>query len=70
MKLYFLNATILALDEFDDAQKMNMIMLGFAVSSGQLPFIDEETYRVIIRREMHQPDVNLKAFEMGLQAAT
>ena len=63
--VYFINATDLAINELNDAQKMNMITLGFAVASGQLPFIEIEDYEKIIRRELKQPEDNIKAFNLG-----
>lgn len=66
--VYFINATDLAINELDDAQKMNIIMLGFAVASGQLPFIKIQDYELIIRRELRQPEANIKAFHIGLES--
>lgn len=63
--VYFINATDLAINELNDAQKMNMITLGFAVASGQLPFIEIEDYEKIIRRELKQPEDNIKGFHIG-----
>ncbi|MCP4763290.1 MAG: hypothetical protein GY870_16065 [archaeon] len=63
--VYFINATELALKNFEDAQKMNMIMLGFAVASGRLPFIQKESYEKVIRRELKQPEINIEAFNLG-----
>jgi indolepyruvate ferredoxin oxidoreductase beta subunit len=63
--VYFINATDLAINELNDAQKMNMITLGFAVASGQLPFIEIEDYEKIITRELRQPEDNIKAFNLG-----
>jgi indolepyruvate ferredoxin oxidoreductase, beta subunit len=63
--VYFLNATKMAIDVFHDAQKMNMIMLGFAVASQQLPFIELTAYEKVIHRELRSPDINIQAFQLG-----
>lgn len=63
--VYFINATDLALEKFGDMQKMNMIMLGFGVASGRLPFISVEAYEKVIRRELKQPAINVEAFNVG-----
>ncbi|MHA1341482.1 MAG: 2-oxoacid:acceptor oxidoreductase family protein [Promethearchaeota archaeon] len=63
--VYFINVTKIAIEKFQDPQKMNMIMLGFAVSSGYLPFIDSEIYENVIKRELKQPNINIKAFRLG-----
>ncbi|MBD3352024.1 MAG: hypothetical protein GF364_11110 [Candidatus Lokiarchaeota archaeon] len=65
--VFFINATEMALDHFDDAQKMNMIMLGFAVASGSIPFIKIDDYKNVIKRELRQPDMNIKAFDLGYE---
>jgi indolepyruvate ferredoxin oxidoreductase beta subunit len=66
-RVHFINATELAIEKFDDAQKMNMITLGFAVASGQLPFININSYHNIIKRELRQPKINIEAFNLGFE---
>jgi indolepyruvate ferredoxin oxidoreductase beta subunit len=63
--VYFMDASKMALEKFDDIQKMNMIMLGFAVASGKLPFIEKEAYERVIRRELKQAEINIEAFNIG-----
>jgi indolepyruvate ferredoxin oxidoreductase beta subunit len=65
--VYFINATELAIEKFNDAQKMNLIMLGFAVATGQLPFISIDSYISVISRELRNPEVNIQAFQLGLE---
>lgn len=65
--VYFINATELALEKFNDNQKMNQIMLGFAVASGSLPFIQESAYETVIKRELREPELNIAAFRLGLE---
>ncbi|MEX2680598.1 MAG: 2-oxoacid:acceptor oxidoreductase family protein [Candidatus Sigynarchaeota archaeon] len=65
-KVRFLNATELAIAELDDAQKMNMVMFGFALAAGILDFT-VETCETVIRREMRDADTNIAALKLGLQ---
>lgn len=65
--VYFINATEMAIEQFNDAQKMNLIMLGFAVATGQLPFISLEDYETVIARELRNPGINSKAFLLGFE---
>ncbi|MHA1729309.1 MAG: 2-oxoacid:acceptor oxidoreductase family protein [Promethearchaeota archaeon] len=65
--VYFINATELAITNFNDAQKMNMITLGFAVASKRLRYIEIEAYEKVIHRELRQPEVNVKALRLGLK---
>jgi indolepyruvate ferredoxin oxidoreductase beta subunit len=66
--VYFINATEIAIEKFDDAQKMNLLMLGFAVATGQLPFILVESYEKVIKRELRNVDENITAFHLGLES--
>ncbi|MHA1819338.1 MAG: 2-oxoacid:acceptor oxidoreductase family protein [Promethearchaeota archaeon] len=66
-KVYFINATQMAIEQFDDAQKMNMIMLGFAIGLDTLPFIPVEAYERVIERELRDPEINKKALALGIE---
>lgn len=66
-EVYFMNATKLALDEFQQNQQVNIIMLGFAISSGKLPFIELEHYEEVIKEWLRDPESNIKAMHLGLE---
>jgi len=66
-KIYFINATQLALDHFNNNQQLNIIMLGFAVSSGKLPFIEIEYYEEIIKEWLRDPEINIQALHLGIE---
>lgn len=65
--VYFLNATELSLIEFNQNQQVNLIMLGFAVATGKLPFIEIEHYEVVIKEWLRDPEINIKALHLGLE---
>ncbi len=62
---YFLNATELSLKEFGENQKINMIMLGFAINTGKLPFIEIQHYEEVIKEHLRDVDKNIKALHIG-----
>ena len=66
-EVYFLNATDLSLNEFGENQKMNLIMLGFAIKTGKLPFIEVEHYEEVIKEHLRDVDMNIKAFHIGFE---
>ena len=65
--VYFMNATKLSLDEFGQNQQMNIVMLGFAISTGRLPFIEVEHYEEVIKEWLRDPDKNIKALHLGME---
>jgi indolepyruvate ferredoxin oxidoreductase beta subunit len=65
-KVRFLNATELAITELDDAQKMNMVMFGFALATGILDFTMEACEKVV-RRELRDAEANIAAIKLGLE---
>lgn len=65
-KVQFMNATELAITELDDAQKMNMVMFGFALATGVLDFTMEACENVV-RRELRDADANITAIKLGLE---
>jgi indolepyruvate ferredoxin oxidoreductase, beta subunit len=65
-KVQFMNATELAITELDDAQKMNMVMFGFALTTGILDFTMEACEKVV-RRELRDADANITAIKLGLE---
>ncbi|MGV9197498.1 MAG: 2-oxoacid:acceptor oxidoreductase family protein [Promethearchaeia archaeon] len=66
-KVYFMNATQIALDEFDQNQQVNILMLGFAIATGNLPFIELEHYEEVIKEWLRDADLNIKALHLGLE---
>ena len=65
-KFYFMNATELSLDHFDSNQHVNLIMLGFAISTGKLPFIEIEHYEEVIKEWLRDAELNIEALHLGL----
>ena len=65
--VYFMNATELALEHFNSNQQVNLIMLGFAIPTGKLPFIEIEHYEEVIKEWLRVPDDNIKALHLGLE---
>ncbi|MBD3211230.1 MAG: hypothetical protein GF311_01385 [Candidatus Lokiarchaeota archaeon] len=65
--VFFMNATQLALDNFNDNQQLNIIMLGFAIATGKLPFIEIEHYEEVIKEWLRDPDINIEALHLGLE---
>jgi Pyruvate/2-oxoacid:ferredoxin oxidoreductase gamma subunit len=61
-----MNATKLALDNFNQNQQVNLIMLGFAIASRKIPFIEVEHYEEVIKEWLRDPDMNIKALHLGI----
>ena len=68
--IYYINATQLALDNFDQNQQLNIIMLGFAIASGKLPFIEIEHYEEVIDEWLRDPELNKQALHIGIEQGT
>jgi len=66
-KVYFINATEVALKNFKDNQQLNIIMLGFAISSGNLPFIEIKHYEEVIEEWLRDPEKNIQALHLGIE---
>jgi Pyruvate/2-oxoacid:ferredoxin oxidoreductase gamma subunit len=62
-----MNATKISLDNFNSNQQVNLIMLGFAVTTGKLPFIEIEHYEEVIKERLRDADSNIKALHLGLE---
>lgn len=65
--VYFMNATELSLDNFNSNQQVNLIMLGFSVATGKLPFIEIHHYEEVIKEWLRDADYNIKALHLGLE---
>jgi len=66
-EVYSLNATEISLKEFNRNQHANVMMLGFAISTGKIPFIEIEHYEEVIKEWLRDPDDNIKALHLGLE---
>jgi len=65
--VYSMNATKLSLDTFDNNQQLNIIMLGFAIATGKLPFIKIKHYEEVIREWLREPEKNIQALHLGIE---
>jgi len=65
--VYFINATELSLREFNSNLYLNLIMLGFAIPTGKIPFIEIEHYEEVIKEWLKDPDKNIRALHLGLK---
>jgi len=66
-QVYFINATELSLNEFKSNQYVNLIMLGFATTTGKLPFIEIEHYEEVIKEWLRDPELNINALHLGIK---
>ena len=66
-QIYFLSATELALKHFNTNKQVNLIMLGFAIPTGKLPFIEIEHYEEVIKEWLRDPDLNIKGLHLGIE---
>jgi indolepyruvate ferredoxin oxidoreductase beta subunit len=66
-EVYFLNATELSLKNFKSNQYVNIMMLGFALVTGKLPFIEIEYYEEVIKEWLRDADKNIKALNIGIE---
>ncbi|MFW9989419.1 MAG: 2-oxoacid:acceptor oxidoreductase family protein [Candidatus Odinarchaeota archaeon] len=66
-EVYFMNATKLSLDEFNSNQFINLIMLGFAIATEKILFIEFIHYEETIKEWLRDPDKNIKALHLGLE---
>jgi len=64
---YSINATTLSLKHFQQNKYVNLIMLGFAMVTGKLPFIEIEYYEKTIKEWLREPDSNIKALYLGIE---
>ncbi|MHA1148270.1 MAG: 2-oxoacid:acceptor oxidoreductase family protein [Promethearchaeota archaeon] len=66
-EVYFMNATQLSLDNFNSNQYVNIIMLGFAIATGKIPFIEISHYEEVIKEWLRDSDINIKALHLGIE---
>jgi len=62
-----MNATEMSLEHFNQNQQVNLIMLGFALPTRKLPFIEIEHYEEVIKEWLREPDLNIKALHLGIE---
>ncbi len=65
-KVYTINATEICLNKFNSNLMVNIFMLGFAIPTGKLPFIDVENYEEVIKEWLGDPDSNIQALHLGI----
>jgi Pyruvate/2-oxoacid:ferredoxin oxidoreductase gamma subunit len=65
-QVFFMNATEISLNCFSSNQQVNLIMLGFAIMTGKLPFIEIDHYEEVIKEWLRDPDSNIKALHIGM----
>ncbi|MBY8983148.1 MAG: 2-oxoacid:acceptor oxidoreductase family protein [Candidatus Lokiarchaeota archaeon] len=65
--IFFMNATELSLEYFNQNQQLNLIMLGFAIATGKLPFIEIKHYEEVIKEWLRNPEINIKALHLGMK---
>ncbi len=64
--VYFMNATELSLEHFNSNHYMNLIMLGLAIPTGRIPFIEIQNYEEVIKEWLRNADENIKALHLGI----
>lgn len=65
--VYFLNATEISLKYFNQNQQVSLILLGFAILTDKIPFIEIVYYEEVIKDWLRDPDMNIKALHLGLE---
>ncbi len=66
-EVYFINATEISIERFGQSQQVNLIMLGFAVATRKLPFIELGHYEEVIKERLRDPDLNIEALHLGIK---
>ncbi|MHA1491095.1 MAG: 2-oxoacid:acceptor oxidoreductase family protein [Promethearchaeota archaeon] len=66
-EVYFINATEISIERFDQSQQVNLIMLGFAFATRKLPFIELGHYEEVIKERLRDPDLNIEALHLGIK---
>ncbi len=66
-QVYCMNATELSLKQFNTNQYVNLIMLGFAIPTEKMPFIEIEHYEEVIKEWLRDPVTNIKALHLGIE---
>jgi indolepyruvate ferredoxin oxidoreductase len=66
-EVFFLNATELSIDKFNSNQYVNLIMLGFAIPTKKIPFIETQHYEEVIKEWLQDPETNIEALQLGIK---
>ena len=66
-EVYFMNATDISLERFGSNQQVNLIMLGFAIATEKIPFIEIPHYEEVINEWLRDPELNIEALHFGLE---
>ena len=66
-KVYSINATEICLDKFNSNLMVNIFMLGYAIPTEKLPFIEVEHYEEVIKEWLRDPDTNIKTLHLGIK---
>ena len=64
--VYTINGTEICLNKFNSNLMVNIFMLGYALPTGKLPFIDVEHYEEVIKEWLRDSDINIKALHLGI----
>ena len=67
--VFFLNATDLSLEMFKTNKFVNIIMLGYAIVTEKIPFIEISHYEEVIREWLSDPELNIQALHLGINEA-
>ena len=65
--IHTINATKICLNNFNSNLMVNIFMLGYAIPTGKLPFINVEHYEEVIKEWLRDPDINIKALHLGIE---
>jgi len=64
--VHTINATEICLNKFHSNLMVNIFMLGYAIPTGKLSFIEVEHYEEVIKEWLRDPDTNIKALHLGI----
>ncbi len=64
--ILLVDASTIAIERFQSALRTNMIILGVAYATNRIP-LKLDSIKTIIREKVPEPQINLEAFEVGLE---
>ncbi len=64
--VHTINATKICFNSFNSNLLVNIFMLGYAIPTGKLPFIEVEHYEEVIIEWLRNPETNIKALHLGI----
>ena len=65
--VYSINATEICLNKFNSNLMVNIFMLGYAIPTEKLPFIEVEHYEEVIKEWLRDSDINIKTLHLGMK---